>query len=100
MRGWEGRPREVTREGSVRFNAIRLGEGDIVWVDIVGGHDAVVEEEALPHVDHLLAKVVHDCDLDRQLRARRRERSMRACECEWCAYTASSGGASRSEGEV
>ena len=44
-----------------------IGELYVVGVDVLGGRLPAVEEELLPHDDHLLAEVVHDGDLDREL---------------------------------
>ena len=44
-----------------------IGELHVVGVDVLGGRLPAVEEELLPHDDHLLAEVVHDGDLDREL---------------------------------
>ena len=57
----------VNMAAAVRLDVKRLGEGDVVGVDIVRRHQPVVEEETLPDVDHLLAVVVHDGNLDGQL---------------------------------
>lgn len=42
------------------FDAVRLCEGHVVWIDVVSPHHPAVEEELLPHVDHLLPAIVHD----------------------------------------
>mmetsp|Transcript_43047 Transcript_43047/g.94274 ORF Transcript_43047/g.94274 Transcript_43047/m.94274 type:complete len:451 (+) Transcript_43047:549-1901(+) len=55
------------RLAAVGLNVVGLGQLDVVGVDVVCRHDARVEKELLPDVDHLLPAVVHDGHLDGQL---------------------------------
>mmetsp|Transcript_44292 Transcript_44292/g.87422 ORF Transcript_44292/g.87422 Transcript_44292/m.87422 type:complete len:333 (-) Transcript_44292:1185-2183(-) len=50
-----------------RLDAPGLRKLDVVWVHVVCADKAFLEEQLLPHSNHLLLSIVHDGDLHRQV---------------------------------